>query len=150
MKIIKLSEIIIPESFKYSKPNEWKLNKVRDYVGDHYKIDKPIVLDEKNILTDNYVRYLVALEYGIEEVPYVLNKEYNRCITYIIGKFDNCNKRYKWKISKGLHVKVGDKVLVECKNSDGSNEAIVTVVRIFTSNNYHMLKHKSVIRRIEE
>lgn len=149
MKTIKLSEIIIPESFKRSKPNEWKLNKVRDYVGDHYKLDKPIVLNDNNIITDNYVRYLVALEYGIEEVPYVSDKEYNRHITYIVGKFDNCNKRYKWKISKDICIEVGDKVLVECENLDGSNEAIVTVARIFTSNNHHMLKHKSVIRRIE-
>lgn len=156
MKVIKLADIVIPESFKQSQPKQHKLDKVRVYVDKHGELDKPIVLDGQ-MLTDNYTRYLVALEYRFEEVPYITAKEYRDNIvkseipeTYIVGKFKNCDKEYTWKITNGLSVEIGDRVLVrsKCKNGKNGNKA-VTVTKVFTSNSPRMLRHKPVIKKLK-
>lgn len=156
MKTIKLVDIIIPESFEQSQPKQHKLDKVRAYVNKHGELDKPIVLDGQ-MLTDNYVRYLIALECKLEEVPYITTQEYRENIvdneipvTYIVGKFKNCNKEYTWKITNGLSVKIGDRVLVKskCKNGKSGCKA-VTVVDVITSNSPRMLRHKPVIKKLK-
>lgn len=155
MNVIKLADIVIPESFEKSQPKQHKLDKVRAYVDQHGKLDKPIVLDG-HMLTDNYARYLIALEYCFEEVPYITTQEYREScksdipVTYIIGKFKNCDKEYTWKITNGLSVEVGDRVLVrtKCKNGKNGNRA-VTVVNIITSNSPRMLRHKPVIKKLK-
>lgn len=152
--MIALSEIIIPESFRKSKPSRQKLSKVRAYVTEHGELDKPIVLDGQ-IITDGYIRYLVAAEGGFEKIPYITTQEYreqkveNTPITYIIGKFKNCEKEYIWKVAKNISLEVGDKVLVKSKCKNGKNDRkVVTVVRVFTSDSIDMLKHKPVIKKL--
>ena len=151
---IRLSKIIVPESFKRSDPIEHKLNKVRDYVREHGKLDKPIVLDG-NMLTDNYVRYLVAKEFGFDEVPCVSTKEYRDVkntiempATYIVGEFKDNPKEYIWRVPNGISVEVGDMVLVKSKFKD-DNKAVVTVGRVFQSDDVDMLKHKTVIKKLK-
>ena len=155
MNKIKLSDIIIPESFKNSVPNENKLNYVREYVKNNNKIDKPIVTNG-NILTNNYTRYLVAVEYGLKEVPYVTVHEYkkdknNMPITYIIGKFKNNDKEYVWKVTKNVDIHIGDKVLVRSKCKNNNNRAqVVTVVGMFTSDNVKLMtRHKPIIKKLK-
>lgn len=149
-----LSDVIIPKSFKQSKPSEHKFNKVVEYVTEHGELDKPIVLDGQ-MLTDNYVRYLVAVELGFEKVPYITTQEYreqrveNTPTTYIIGKFNNCDKEYTWKVTKNIPIVVGDKVLVKTKCKNGkSGRGVVTVVQVFTSEKTSMLRHKPVIKKL--
>lgn len=156
MNTIKLSEIIVPKSFESSKPNEEKMNSVREYVKEHGKLDKPIVLDG-NMLTDNYMRYLVAIEYGFNKVPYITIQEYraseidpDRPMTYIAGKFEDNDKEYFWKVTKNISIEVGDKVLVKSRGKNCNNgTAVVTVVKVFTSDSDHMLRHKPVIKKIK-
>ena len=156
MNAIKMSDIIIPKSFKHSKPNVHKLNKVREYVDKHGELDKPIVLDG-NMLTDNYVRYLVALEYDFDYVPCISTQEYREQrvknempVTYIIGKFKNCDKEYTWKVTNDISVEVGDRVLVKSKSKNGKNGTkAVTVVQVFTSDSPRMLRHKPVIKKLK-
>jgi hypothetical protein len=76
MKFIKLSDIIISEDFQNTYPRKWKLDRARTYMAKHGKLDKPIVVDDKNRLLDNYTRYLVALEFGWEEIECVNMREY--------------------------------------------------------------------------
>lgn len=156
LNVIKMSDIFVPKSFERSQPKEQKLNKVRAYVDKHGELDKPIVLDG-NMLTDNYVRYLVAMEYGFDEVPCITTQEYreqhskpDEPTTYIIGKFKNCEKEYTWKIVNGLSVEVGDRVLVKskCKNGKNGTKA-VTVVRVFTTSSPRMLRHKPVVKKLK-
>lgn len=154
MNTIMLSEIIVPKSFQQTKPNEQKLNKVRAYVDEHGELDRPIVLDGQ-MITDNYVRYLVAMEYGFEKVPCITTQEYreqkveNTPTTYIIGKFKNCEKEYIWKVTKNISIEVGDKVLVRSKCKNGKNgSGVVTVVQVFTSDSASMLRHKPVIKKL--
>ena len=149
-----LSDIIVPKSFQQTNPSEQKLDKVRAYVAEHGKLDKPIVLDGQT-LTDNYVRYLVAVEAGFEKVPYITTQEYRERkvqdvpTTYIIGKFNNCEKEYTWKVTKDILLKVGDRVLVRTKCKNGKNgNGVVTVVQVFTSDKANMLRHKPVIKKL--
>ena len=156
LNVIKTSDIIVPKSFEHSKPNVHKLNKVRTYVDKHGELDKPIVLDG-NMLTDNYVRYLIALEYGFDYVPCISTQEYREQkindempVTYIIGKFKNNDKEYTWKITNDISVEVGDRVLVKskCKNGKNGTKA-VTVVQVFASDSPRMLRHKPVIKKLK-
>lgn len=155
MKTIKISDIIIPSGFDSSKPKKEKLDKVKKYVVEYGKLDKPIILKD-NVLVDNYIRYLVAKEVGMEEVPYITTQEYkeknpqkNLPVTYIVGKFKRCSKEYTWKLTKDIPIAVGDRVLVKSKAKFGNkNRGVVTVVSIFTSNKPELLKHKSVIKKL--
>ena len=144
----------MPESFQQTKPSKKKLDKVRAYVAEYRKLDKPIVLDGQ-MLTDNYIRYLVANEFGFEKVPYITTQEYreqrveNKPTTYIIGKFKNCEKEYTWRVTKNISLEVGDRVLVRSKCKNGRNDrGVVTVVRVFTSCSANMLRHKPVIKKL--
>lgn len=152
---IRLSKIIVPDSFKNSKPTESKLDHVRSYVRDHGELDKPIVLDG-NMLTDNYIRYLVAQEFGFREVPCVSSKEYRdrknvieMPATYISGAFKNNPKEYIWRVPNGMSVEVGDMVLVRSKFKD-DNKAVVIVSRVFQSDDVDLLKHKKVIKKLRK
>jgi hypothetical protein len=154
IKTIKLSKVIVPYNFRNTKPSEKKMEKVRTYVKEHGELDKPIVLDA-NTLTDGYVRYLVAMELGYEDIPYMTVQEYRdykkeegSVRTYIAGKFEGNDKEYIWKVTKNISIEVGDKVFVESKRKSSSGDtAVATVVRVFTSDKDNMLRHKPVIKK---
>lgn len=155
MSTIKLSDIIIPESFKASKPNEGKMSNVRTYVEKNRKLDKPVVLNGR-MLTGNYVRYLVAKEFGFTKVPYVSADEYksrkvkpDSPTTCIVGKFNDCDKEYVWRLTKNIKVEVGDMVMVKCKHKEGKNDtAVVTVTKVFITDSDNALRHKPVIKKL--
>ena len=156
LKTIKVSEIVIPERFIASSPNEEKVIIIRQYIKQYHKLDKPVVLNG-NTLLDGYIRYLVAVENGMDEIPFVKALDYKKehpnsklSIPYITGKFKHGEKEYLWKNDKGILVNIGDKVLVNSKNKvTGKNRGVVTVTNIFESDNPSMLRHKSVVKRIE-
>lgn len=154
LKTINVSEIIIPKEFERTIPRKDKLEKIYKYVKAFGNIDKPIVLTENNVLTDNYARYIVAKELGITDVPYITTQEYieenpkrTLRMTYVVGKFDGNEKEYTWKLNKDMDIDIGDKVLVRTKKYKGRGitTEVVTVVNTFTSNNPSLLRHKSVI-----
>lgn len=155
MDYIKVSKIVIPKSFSDSKPQDHKLNSVRSYVEKHGELDKPIVLDGQ-MLVDNYIRYLVAKDCGFKEVPYITLREYreqnnadDNTTTYIIGKFSGSEKEYTWRLTKNIDINVGDYVLVKSKFKDGSDVTVVNVVKVFTSDDPHMLRHKPIIKKLK-
>jgi len=149
MDNIKVSDVIIPQLFIDAKPKNWKLNRARRYYLDNGIFDKPIVLNG-NTLVDGYVRYLVAVELGLEEIPYVTNNIPS--IKYIIGKFDGNNKEYVWKNINNIPIEIGDMVLVKSKDRTGRkmvNNTVVTVTDTFESDDAELLKHRVVIKKIE-
>lgn len=160
MNMIKVSDVIVPKVFKESQPKDYKLSRIRNFVMKHGRLDKPIVVNSDRVLTDNYIRYLVAVEQGLEEVPFMYAQEYREkskfnpkecpTITYVVGKFYQCDKEYVWKNDKDLNIEVGDKVLVVSKDKYRKkiSRAVVTVVDIFKSNNPAYLKHRSVVKVI--
>jgi len=66
MKLVALSDIIIADNFLSHPPKEKKLNKTRRYYSEYGVIDKPIIINKKNVLIDGYIRYIVLKENGIE------------------------------------------------------------------------------------
>ena len=152
MNMINVSDIVIPKRYKRSYPKKEKMDSIRAYVAEHRKLDVPIVLDGKT-LVDNYVRYLVARQYGFREVPCITIEEYlieqNKFpITCVVGVFENNEKEYVWRINNGITVDVGDMILVKSKCKDGVDTAIVSVVDVFISEDPKMLKHKPVIKKV--
>ena len=155
MNIINVSEIIIPTEFEKSQPKEEKLERVRAYVDTHGKLDKPVVLDN-NILSDNYIRYLIAIEKGFTEIPYITTQEYQesnlksrQLVSYVTGKFHNSAKEYTWKNIKAIPIKIGDKILVKSRPKHGKgNVGVVRVTNIFVSDNKQLLRHKPVIKNL--
>lgn len=155
MKTIVLSDIVILNMFKKTTPNKNKMDKVRKYVIENGKLDKPIVLNNK-VLKDGYIRYLVAKELGFDIVPYV--KSYEKSIeksikfpkiTYVVGKFKNNEKRYVWKLkTKDIDVNVGDRVLVRSKVHGQTKYNVVDVVKVFESSNPKLLRHNVVIGKV--
>lgn len=158
MNTIKTSDIIVPKVFSDSHPREEKLNRIRVYVDKHGYLDKPVVVNSDKVLTDNYIRYLVAVEKGLDNIPCVSTQEYRRMfpeasptMTYVVGKFHQCDKEYTWKNPKDVAVEIGDKVLVVSKTKHGKNgRAVVTVVNVYKSNNPKLLRHKPMVKVLKK
>lgn len=158
MKTIKVSSIKVPESFLKSNPKIEKIKKIKRYVAKNGELDKPVVLYDDNTITDNYIRYLVAVELGLEEIPFITTQEYkkecdksNPITTYVVGMFYNCPKKYVWKNPKDIPVEIGDKVLVHSKDkfNKKNGRTVVTVTDVYKSNNPKLQKHKNIIKVVE-
>lgn len=153
MKKINIKDIYVPASFRGTKPGENKMKAVREYLRENGKLDRPVVLAD-NILVDGYIRYLVAIEAGMDHIPYISvfdqQKQRNEVVpVYICGKFEGNDKEYTWRVAKRMTVEVGDKVQVKSKCKNGSNTAVVTVTKVFTSDDEKLLRHKPVVKKLK-
>ena len=151
MNTVDIGDIIVPK--KFSKPREKKMNDVREHMEKYGTLDKPVVL-QGDLLVDGYVRYLVAKEYGMKRVPCVQTSELNtveenKPNTYIVGRFETSGKEYVWRLPRKISVEVGDSVLVDSRFAK-KNRAVVTVTRVFHSDDKDMLRHKSVIKKLRK
>jgi hypothetical protein len=75
---VKLENIQVPEQFLQTKLNPVKTDLLRKFVQKNGRIDKPIHLcREENTywLVDGYRRYVVAREFGFDEVPALIETE---------------------------------------------------------------------------
>ena len=150
-KFIDINKIKIPKAFSDSTPKSYKYKNIEDFFLQNNKFDKPIVIRRNNILTDGYIRYLVAKNNNVEKIPFIYEDEVKQVMEYpvsfITGKFVGCEKEYVWKNTKGFDLKVGDKAIV--KSWDTSHKkiitAVVTVTNVFESDLITMLRHKTVI-----
>lgn len=64
MKVMKLSDIKIKDSFANTIPREEKMDECRNYWIKHHEQDRYIVVDHDNTLIDGYIQYLVLKEVG--------------------------------------------------------------------------------------
>lgn len=83
MKVrMRLSDIVIPKHMRETPPKESKMNKIRAFYREHKCVDKPVVVNQNNLLLDGYIRYLVRLENNAEwitvEKPNVEPQKYVR------------------------------------------------------------------------
>lgn len=74
LKIILLSEIIIPEDFKLTPPARNKVENFINYYKIHKKFDKPISVDENLKLKNGYARYIAAKELHLNIVSVKIEK----------------------------------------------------------------------------
>lgn len=122
-----LSEIKITESFESSTPNTLKYAKCENYYNKTGNQDRYIVVDEKNVLVDGYIMYLVLKSCGVEccdakrltlRKHIYTNKQrvrYGRLVppeklitykekptVYVYGKHPNgiIDKEYVWRLPK--------------------------------------------------
>lgn len=153
MKKINIKDIYVPSSFRDTKPGSHKMDVVRTYLKENGKLDRPVVLSD-NVLVDGYVRYLVAIEAGMDHIPYISvseqQKQLNNVVpVYICGKFEGNDKEYTWRVAKRMSIEVGDIVQVKSRCKDGSNTSVVTVTNVFTSDDEKLLRHKPVVKKLK-
>jgi hypothetical protein len=133
-KQINISDIIVPNKFKFSLPSRYKMNKCREFYKAHRRVDKIITIDSNNNLVDGYIRYLVLLENGVDKVNVkTFNVTYrNSKTTYIFGKHPNVDKEYVWRMTNKTvnkeSLEVGSKAVVNTKKGMRT----VTVTRVET------------------
>lgn len=70
-RIMNLYNIKISKEFLKSNVSDKKIEKAKDYIKKHKKIDKPIVVNNNGVLMDNYTRLIAAYLMGLHEVPCV-------------------------------------------------------------------------------
>lgn len=151
-----LSEIKIPESFESSVPSLYKYEKCCRYYKETGNQDRYIVVDEKNVLVDGYIMYLVLKSHDVEYCDakrLTLRKhkytnrqreKYGRIIppekvltykekstVYIYGKHPNgiIDKEYVWRLSKSkenMYRVLLPGDLIYCGTKNGIASVIVT------------------------
>lgn len=153
---MKLSEIIIPESFESSTPNTLKYVKCESYYNETGNQDRYIVVDENNVLVDGYIMYLVLKSHDVKccDVKRLTlrkhkytdrqREKYGRIIppekvltykekstVYIYGKHPNgiIDKEYVWRLPKSKENMYGVLLpgdLIYCSTKNGIAPVIVT------------------------
>lgn len=155
---MKLSEIKIPTDFESGTPNASKYEKCENYYNKTGNQDRYIVVDEKNVLVDGYIMYLVLkshdVEYGdakrltLRKHKYTdrQRNEYGKLVplekvisykekptVYIYGKHPNgiIDKEYVWRLPKSkenMYDVLLPGDLIYCSTKNGIAPAIVTRV----------------------
>ena len=153
---MKLSEIKISTNFESSKPNTSKYLKCENYYNKTGNQDRYIVVNEKNVLVDGYIMYLVLKSYDAEYCDakrLTLRKhkytdrqrnKYGKLIppekvltykekptVYIYGKHPNgiINKEYVWRLPKSkenMYDVLLPGDLIYCSTKNGIAPVIVT------------------------
>ena len=65
---VKVSDIIIPEEFKATKPRFKKMIQKREFYRNNDRFESKIVLNKDFLLIDGYTSYLLAKENGMKHV----------------------------------------------------------------------------------
>lgn len=123
---IKFDDIIINDSYKATKPSEKKLAECKAAYEEGV-LDRDIVVNERNVLTDGYVLYCVMKEAGYKgDVDVVVAKSKT---TYVFGKHNNDDKERVWYINMSF-TKVKEKIghLAQVETSNGINTIMITRV----------------------
>lgn len=94
---MKLSEISIPKRFLCTTPSQRKLNECRKSFFGHSELDRELVVDESNTLTDGYVGYLVLMENGVDEYPVT---QVSSPYIIVAAVHPGRQKAYYWRTTK--------------------------------------------------
>ena len=139
MTRINIKEIIIPDSFKNSKPNDQKVEMKRQYYNKNRQIQKPLLVDENNVLLDGYIWYLLLLENGFDGYVGVdVVKKPRVSQSYVWARHPGNPKIYVWKCPSNAKYYRGDIILVE--TSKGPSAVVVE--------NYGVLYYPPIDRKI--
>lgn len=136
----KLNEIRIKDYFSKTTPREEKLEKYRKYWEENHEQLKPITINERNVLVDGYIQYLVLKENGVgtASVTYVgnykqntrkINKKSPTVYIYGVHPKSKVKKEFVWRVPdswKGWENDLlpGDQILV--RTNYGIKPIIVT------------------------
>ena len=153
MRMMKLSDIKIKESFANTTPNEEKMNECRYNWRFYKKQDRYIVVDHDNTLIDGYVMYLILMEhkeeYAEAKISHCRKKRWERKnikdwvtprykdnpTTYIYGTHPNSKdaKTYMWRVPESWtgfadNIHIGDTVL--CATKFGYSPVVVSRIEV--------------------
>lgn len=81
MSVIALDQIKINPRFEAHAPSTEKILKAHE-LFDKGKLTKPVVLDDRQVLVDGYVRYLVYKARQQKYIPYVRAGEEKQIVRY--------------------------------------------------------------------
>lgn len=154
-QIVKLSEIKIDPSFAESKPKKEKMEECRSNYILYGKQDRDIVVNNRNVLIDGYIMYLVLKENNVENAKIKISNYRRKCwhrinlkeqmdltyrtkmTTYIYGvhlnsKYKN-KKEFLWRVPSmwvgfGEQLEIGDSIL--CDTKFGVSPVIVTRIEM--------------------
>ena len=157
---MRLSEIKISADFESRIANTYKYNKCENYYNKTGNQDRYIVVDEKNVLVDGYIMYLVLknhdVEYGnvkrltLRKHTYTdkQRKKYGRLISpkhvvtykekptaYVYGKHPNSkdNKEYVWRLPQAwgyMSLMLQKGDVIYCGTRFGVAPVVVTKVEL--------------------
>ncbi len=65
---VKVSDIIIPEEFKATKPRFKKMIQKREFYKNNDRFESKIVLNKDFLLIDGYTSYIISKENGMKYV----------------------------------------------------------------------------------
>ena len=150
---MKMSDIIIPESFAQTHPRKEKIDACKEHWIKTGRQSKYIVIDKENRLTDGYVMYLVLMEHKEEyaEVKishcrkkrckrnnikdYVVPRYRENSTTYIYGTHPNSKDEriYTWRVPESCtgwayNIQIGDTVM--CSTKFGYAPVVVNKIEI--------------------
>lgn len=146
--IIKISDIRIPKVFLNHPPARRKIDDKRDRIDLLGKQNKPIIIDENNLITDGYATLLALQELGYTECWYrrqntygnyeknQLDDYHNVPTTYIYGIHPNSTsktpKEYTWRVPNAQRNTIYSEILpgdmVMCETKFGLAPVIVTKI----------------------
>lgn len=141
-KNMKIADIIIKDQFKTCQPMENKIISARHYYEKNGKFKSSIAI-YNGALADGYITYLLAKEFGIEDIEVVnISPSYRKRPTiYVFGYHpeDPTRKEFVWRLrfsektlqNYDCEIEVGD--LVPVNTRCGNKNIIVT--RIETLDN---------------
>lgn len=122
---LNLKDIVIPDKFRRSIPNDYKIANVSIEYDNGVNIAKEIIVNTAGELIDGYIRYLVLLYRGVEraEVTIANKVHYKNVPTkYVFGKHKPDGKTYVWRMTKKTkhpeRLAVGNFVQVATKQGD--------------------------------
>ena len=143
--MVDISDIFISEAFKKSPPRQEKINKNIAYYKEHGTIDEPLKLLQNDLLVDGYARYVAAKECGATSLPCIILQPFR----FIKGCHVQNEKIYTWKF-KGMDIKEGDVVLVECMIQGRIKHKPVTVTKVYDSCEEDIFKIRNVVRVLQK
>ena len=85
--VIDIKLIKIPLRFLQTPPKQDKYNRIKQSCKELGRLDKSIEINSNMLLTDGYIRYLIAKEIGLKEVPIIItfNNHCGNVTSNIIG-----------------------------------------------------------------
>lgn len=124
---VKISNIRISNNFKKTIPSPEKMEKCRKYFLENGKVDAPVVVNQNMRLLDGYIRYLVLVENGVDEIDVEVRA---KKVTYVFGRHSMHRKEYVWRVTKETknRNKLGVGALALVSTKDGFK--VVKITRV--------------------
>lgn len=128
---MQLQEIKIFPWFEITKPSTEKMCEKEKEFQETGLLPTEIILDDQNRLLDGYISYLLAVKYGLEDVPVKYGRR-----QVIKAHHKEHGKRYEWELPERLidQVAAGDKVLI--RNTRGLRWVTVEAVEEYGEREY--------------